>query len=180
VVRRRAALALAVTGLLLALAGLVLGPEAAGSEGGQAEATAGGAGSAPAPEGWAYAVAREIMSPFCPGRTLAECPSPQAQTLRAWLLVQEAAGRSRAEVEAELLERYGDQILALPPARGFGLTAYAIPVAVFLAGGAVVALFLRRQTREARAEPRPRPAPLSPELERLVDAELEEPEELAR
>jgi cytochrome c-type biogenesis protein CcmH/NrfF len=162
VVRRRAALALAVAGL--ALAGLVLaGPEAARSERGQAE-------------GWAYAVAREIMSPFCPGRTLAECPSPQAQTLRAWLLVQEAAGRSRADVEAELLERYGDQILALPPARGFGLTAYAIPVAVFLAGGAVVALFLRRQTREARAELRPRPAPLSPELERLVDAELEEPE----
>ena len=112
------------------------------------------------------------MSPFCPGRALSDCPSPQAQTLRAWILVQAAAGRSREEVLAELLERYGDQILAAPRARGFGLTAYAIPIGVFLAGGVVVWLFLRRQTRQARAEPRPRVTPLSADLERLVDEEL--------
>jgi hypothetical protein len=41
-----------------------------------------------APEGWAYEVANELMSPFCPGRTLADCTSPQAATVKAWLLVQ--------------------------------------------------------------------------------------------
>jgi cytochrome c-type biogenesis protein CcmH len=127
---------------------------------------------APAATGWGHALARDIMSPFCPGRALADCPSPQAQTLRAWILVQEAAGRSREEVEAELLERYGDQILAAPRARGFGLTAYAIPIGVFLAGGVLVAVFLRRQTREARAAARPEAAALSADLERLVDEEL--------
>jgi cytochrome c-type biogenesis protein CcmH len=129
------------------------------------------AAGAPA-SGWGYALAREIMSPFCPGLTLADCPSSQAQMLRAWILVQEAAGRSREEVEAELLERYGEQILAAPRARGFGLTAYAIPIGVFLAGGALVAVFLRRQTREARSARAPAAAPLSPDLERLVDEEL--------
>jgi len=127
-----------------------------------------------ADQGWAHAVAREFMSPYCPGRTLADCPSPQAQTLRAWILVQEAAGRTREDVETELLERYGDQLLAAPRAQGFGLTAYAVPIAVFLAGGALVAFFLRRQTRLARAEaPAAGAPPLSPELERLVDEELE-------
>jgi cytochrome c-type biogenesis protein CcmH len=129
------------------------------------------AAGAPAPD-WGYALAREIMSPFCPGLTLADCPSLQAQTLRAWILVQGAAGRSREEVEAELLERYGDQILAAPRPRGFGLTAYAIPIGVFLAGGALVAAFLRRQIREARSAPAPAAAPLSADLERLVDEEL--------
>ena len=125
-------------------------------------------------QGWAHAVAREFMSPYCPGRTLADCPSPQAQTLRSWILVQEAAGRTREDVETELLERYGDQLLAAPRAQGFGLTAYAVPIAVFLAGGALVAFFLRRQTRLARAEaPAAGAPPLSPELERLVDEELE-------
>ena len=124
----------------------------------------------PAGGSYAHALAREIMSPFCPGLTLADCPSPQAQTLRAWILVQEAAGRARDEVFEELLARYGDQILAAPRARGFGLTAYAIPIGVFLAGGGLVGLFLRRQTR--RAAPGPRAAPLSAELERLVDEEL--------
>ena len=122
-------------------------------------------------KGWAYEVPRELMSPFCPGRTLADCTSPQAGTLRAWLIVQEAAGRSREEVEAELLARYGDVILAEPRASGLGLAAWGLPVAAFVAGGAVVALYLRRQTRAARAERRPS-APLPPELERLVDEEL--------
>ena len=140
---------------------------------GAALAALGLAGAAPAETaapGWGYEIARELMSPFCPGRTLADCPSPQAQTLRSWILVQEAAGRTRAEVEAELLERYGDEILAAPRARGFGLAAYGVPLAIFVAGGAIVWLFLRRQTRGAGA--RPPPPPLSPELERLVDEEL--------
>ena len=127
-----------------------------------------------AEEGWAYDLADEMMSPFCPGRTLAECPSGQAETLRMWLLVQEASGRSREEVEAELLERYGDVILAAPRAEGVGIAAYALPVLAFLAGGVLVFAFLRRQTRAAAAESaaEPGPAALDPELERMVDEEL--------
>jgi cytochrome c-type biogenesis protein CcmH/NrfF len=124
------------------------------------------------PEGWAYVLSKELMSPFCPGRTLSECPSPQADSLRMWMIVQEAAGRPRAEVEAELLERYGDVVLAAPRAEGIGIAAYVIPVIVFVAGGALVAFFLRRQTRGA-ARPAPPAAVLDPELERIVDRELD-------
>ena len=132
--------------------------------------------SAPAqePEGWAYDLAHQIMSPYCPGRTLAECPSPQADTLRMWLIVQEAAGRDREEVEAELIERFGDAMLAAPRPEGFGLAAYLVPVLVFVAGGVLVGVVLRRFTHV-----RPLPAagvapsePLDPELERQVDEEL--------
>jgi cytochrome c-type biogenesis protein CcmH len=136
-------------------------------------ALAGWLAAAPAaaePEGWAYDLADELMSPYCPGRTLSECPSSQAQTLRMWLLVQEAAGRSEAEVKDELVERYGKMVLPAPEPAGFGLAAYVVPVAAFAAGGALVWVFLRRQTRE-----RPAPAaagPLDPELARLVDEEL--------
>jgi cytochrome c-type biogenesis protein CcmH/NrfF len=93
------------------------------------------AAAAAEPEGWAYEVSHEIMSPFCPGRSLADCPSPQAESLRAWIVVQEATGRSRADVEAELLERYGDVIRAAPRAEGIGLAAYVIPLAAFVGGG---------------------------------------------
>jgi cytochrome c-type biogenesis protein CcmH/NrfF len=132
--------------------------------------------SAPArePEGWAYDIANEIMSPYCPGRTLAECPSPQADTLRMWLIVQEAAGRDRAEVEAELMQRFGDTILAAPRPEGFGLAAYLVPVLIFLVGGVLV-LFLLRQFTRARPLPAAGVAPgepLDPELERQIDEEL--------
>ena len=150
--RRRVRRALVALGVAIACAGAAV------------------AADAPAP-GWAHELPHELMSPFCPGRTLADCTSEQAGTLKAWLLVQEAAGRSREDVEAELLARYGDVILAKPRASGFGLAAWGLPIGAFLAGGAFVALYLRRQAREAHAEHRPA-APLPPELERLVDEEL--------
>ena len=123
------------------------------------------------PEGWAYKLSHDLMSPFCPGRTLAACTSPQADSLRMWLIVQEASGRSRQDVEAELFERYGDVLRPTPRAVGFGLTAYVVPVVAFLVGGVVVAVFLRRQTR-AVATPKPPSHPSDPELERLIDQEL--------
>jgi cytochrome c-type biogenesis protein CcmH/NrfF len=137
---------------------------------------AGPAAASTEPEGWAYDLANEMMSPFCPGRTLAECPSSQAGELRVWLLVQEAAGRSREDVEAELYDRFGDVILAAPRAEGFGITAYAFPIIAFLAGGVLVAVFLRRQTSAAATASRPPPdaeaASGDAELERIVDEEL--------
>jgi cytochrome c-type biogenesis protein CcmH len=127
------------------------------------------------PGGWSYDLAHELMSPYCPGRTLAECPSDKADTLRMWLHVQEASGRSQAEVTAELVERFGEQVLSAPRPEGFGLAAYFVPVLAFLAGGCLVWHFLRKQTREAAAAPRPAQAPAGPsdpELERLVDEDL--------
>ena len=154
--RSRRAL-LVLTGLGLALAALSVVPAARASE------------------GWAYQMANELMSPFCPGRSVADCPSPQAQTLRMWLIVQESAGRSRADVEAELVSRYGETILGAPRARGFGLTAYTIPVAAAVAGALLLSWFLRRQTRKRQTPGAALPAAsLDPELERLLDEKLAE------
>lgn len=125
-------------------------------------------------EGWAYRYFGEVMSPFCPGRTLAACPSPSAESLRMWILLQAAAGRGRDDVHEELLERYGDDILAAPRARGFGAAAYLVPMAIFLGGGLLVAVYLRRQTRAAaeHAAEAPPAELLDPEIERAIDEEL--------
>jgi cytochrome c-type biogenesis protein CcmH/NrfF len=123
------------------------------------------------PEGWAYQLSHDLMSPFCPGRTLSACSSPQAESLRMWLIVQEATGRSREDVEAELFERYGDVLRPAPRATGFGLAAYVFPVIAFLAGGVAVAVFLRRQTRVV-ATPESPSLPIDPELESVIDQEL--------
>ena len=139
-------------------------------------ATASSAFAQPA-EGWAYQLPREMMSPFCPGRTLSDCPSPQADSLRMWMLVQESAGRSRAEVEEELLERYGDVILAAPRAEGFGIAAYAIPVLLFFAGGGLVLWLLKRFTRapvesDSGEFAGTQASGSDPDLERIVEEEL--------
>jgi cytochrome c-type biogenesis protein CcmH/NrfF len=123
---------------------------------------------------WGYRYIGEIMSPFCPGRTLSACPSPQAESLREWILEQEQAGRGQEDVHQELYERFGDVILAAPRAQGFGVTAYLIPTVIFLATGLLVFVFLWRQTRAAaeHAAEAPPAEPLDPEIERAIDEEL--------
>jgi cytochrome c-type biogenesis protein CcmH/NrfF len=153
---------LRMLGLAGIFAALLLGASTATAADGEAVAE---------PEGWAYQMSHDLMSPFCPGRTLSACPSPQADDLRMWLIVQEASGRSREDVEAELYERYGNVLRAAPLAEGFGMAAYVFPVIAFLAGGVVVGVFLRRQTR-ATATPEPLSRAPDPELERVIDQEL--------
>jgi cytochrome c-type biogenesis protein CcmH/NrfF len=122
--------------------------------------------------GWSYQLSREVLSPYCPGRALSDCPSPQAAELREWIVEQEKAGVSKAEVEEELFRVFGDELRQAPRAEGMGLVAYLIPVAAFAAGGVLVALFLRRQRSMAdRSEPARAAAP-DPALERLVEEEL--------
>ncbi len=132
--------------------------------------------------GWGYSLAHELMSPFCPGRTLAQCTSPQSEQLRQWILMQEAAGASQEEVRANLLERYGDAIRSAPKAEGWGLFAYVLPVVFFLGAGVLVIFFLQRLVRSSPRSVAPGPGALPPaprgnalqeaELERLVDEEL--------
>jgi cytochrome c-type biogenesis protein CcmH/NrfF len=124
--------------------------------------------------GWGYQLSKEVMSPYCPGRALSDCPSPQADELRQWIAEQEKAGASRSEVEQELFRVFGDQLLQAPRAEGMGLVAYLIPALAFAAGGALVVFFLRRQ-RASPGVPGTAPAPPDPDrerLERLVEEEL--------
>ena len=125
--------------------------------------------------GWGYELGNELMSPFCPGRALAECPSPNAADLRQWILDQEEAGVSREAVEEQLFARWGDQLRQSPRAEGVGLVAYVVPALAVLVGAAIVAFFLRRQAaaRPAAAPPAAPAAGVDPELERLIDQELE-------
>ena len=100
---------------------------------------------------WGYALSHELMSPFCPGRTLAACTSPQATELRQWILLQEAAGTDREEVIAILEERYGDVIRSTPEVEGWGLAAWLLPVGALAIGAALVFFVLRRMVDPSAA-----------------------------
>lgn len=53
-------------------------------------------------------LSHDLMSPYCPGRTIATCPSPQARKLENEMLVKASAGATREEIEAELVARFPD------------------------------------------------------------------------
>jgi len=178
---RLALLVVATAAMCLAAAGWAEEPAAAAATG----SGAGTSDAAQSPPRWAYSLAHDLMSPFCPGRTLAACPSPQAAELRQWILFQAVAGRTREDIEKSLYERYGDEILGAPRAAGWGLSAYLVPGLAFLVGGGLVFWVLRRLVGRGSAPPASAPAPpvsaperparvprREAELERLVDEEL--------
>jgi cytochrome c-type biogenesis protein CcmH/NrfF len=88
----------------------------------------------------ARALADELMSPFCPGRTLSDCPSPNAAAVREEIRVWIDQGRSDAEIRAELRARFGDA-LAGEPESPWGRGA---PLAVIALVGVLFALGVRR------------------------------------
>ena len=122
------------------------------------------------------------MSPYCPGRTVSSCPSPQAAELVQWMLLQESGGATREEVIAMLVERFGEEILGAPPAKGITLWAYILPVLGFVVFGGVAGLALRRIVgAKDESSEAAHPAETSvrepgddddDELARLVDADL--------
>jgi len=122
--------------------------------------------------GWSAELAKQVMSPFCPGLALSECPSPQADQLRLWIIAQEQAGAGRAETEQRLYEVWGDQLRHSPRAQGIGILAYAVPGAAILLGGAIALGFLRRQSRRSGRGAEAAPAPDDSELAAMVDREI--------
>jgi len=88
----------------------------------------------------------ELMSPYCHGLTLADCPTKGASELRNQIQGWLKEGRSENWILDELEKEYGPSILGAPRMRGIGLLAWVVPPLVFVAGFIGVVLFLRRQT----------------------------------
>ena len=118
------------------------------------------------PQDEANDVAQEVMSPFCPGVTLHECPSAKAIELRDEIAGWFAQGLTHEQVLDRLENEYGPGIRATPQPRGTGLAAWLLPVAGLAIGFGVLALVLRR-----RSDSDPQTTVAGPDRERL-EAEL--------
>ncbi len=71
--------------------------------------------SAQPPERVLSDLSNELMSPYCPGRTIASCPSDQARKLEDHILAEAQAGKSREDIEQSLVQRFGPQIIGYAP-----------------------------------------------------------------
>ncbi|MBT4100347.1 MAG: cytochrome c-type biogenesis protein CcmH [Gemmatimonadetes bacterium] len=107
----------------------------------------------PAVELEARALFTSIMSPYCPGSLLNECPSSQAAVLREEIRARLLAGDTREQIEADLIVTYGEGILASPPFSGFGVLSWLGAVAIFLGGLGAASSWLRRRRQAAPREP---------------------------
>jgi cytochrome c-type biogenesis protein CcmH/NrfF len=86
----------------------------------------------------ASAIAHSLMSPFCPGMTLAACPSPNAATVRLEITDRLRRGDTRAAIVADLEARFGEAVASAPRATGVGLLFWVAPA--FLGGALLLAI----------------------------------------
>jgi cytochrome c-type biogenesis protein CcmH/NrfF len=97
------------------------------------------------------ALYRDLMSPYCPGLSLASCPSPQADSLRDAIAARFGQGESPSEITSALVVDYGPGIRGSPALEGFGAVAFVVPVLLLVGGALFAQRWLRRHTRKASA-----------------------------
>jgi cytochrome c-type biogenesis protein CcmH len=118
-------------------------------------------------------ISGEVMCPIC-GTLLELAESPQALREKAFVKSLIAKGKTRAQIKDALVAQYGQEVLALPKASGFDLSAYLVPVigfAIATVALAVGVLRWRRHEGPPGSDPPAASGPTGEDAERL-DADL--------
>ena len=89
-----------------------------------------------------------VMSPFCPGKTLNDCPSGEAAKLKSTLRDKLIQGSQPEQLIEELVTQYGDELRAAPANEGFGRVAWLGPLIFFSFGALGLIVWLVRKRNQ--------------------------------
>ncbi len=125
-------------------------------------------------EAQARTLFRELMSPYCEGLLLSDCPSSQAAALRDTIRAQLRRGQTPDEVVDNMVGIYGRWILSAPPAEGVGAIVWFAPVVALIVGLGLVAVWLNRRTAQTAPDKRAPPPAAAPDSHERVRRELDD------
>jgi cytochrome c-type biogenesis protein CcmH len=119
---------------------------------------------------------RELICPTC-HESLAASSSPIADRMRTFIRARIAAGDTKSEIKQQLVDQFGEAVLAAPPKSGFNLLAWLLPLIGIVVAAGVVGVLAWRWSRARKTTAPADPSAngryhLDPELERRVDEEL--------
>lgn len=92
-------------------------------------------------------VAGELRCPTCTGLSVLESDAKFSLQIKDIVKEQVEAGKNKDEILAYFTERYGPWILRSPPAKGFNMLAWMLPIAALLLGPPAVWFFVWRKRR---------------------------------
>jgi len=130
---------------------------------------------AQSPEDLANDISNKVISPFCPGVTLHDCPSPSALDMRDRIEGYARQGMDEAAIMERLEAEYGPSIRAEPSSEGAGILVWILPSVAVLTGGVLAWWLVRRWS--SRRPPQTTTSPqatveLSASERQRLDAEL--------
>jgi cytochrome c-type biogenesis protein CcmH len=116
----------------------------------------------------------EVMCPTC-HQLLELSDAPIADRIRSFIRRRIEAGDTKSEIKRRLVSEFGEAVLAAPPAHGFGLLAWLLPL-LGLAGSGTVFAGLAWRWRRTSAAARPvrtdDDSVIDPRFARRLDEEL--------
>lgn len=127
----------------------------------------------PKTEALAHDIAQRTMSPFCPGRTLADCPSGNATEWRQDIRAMLKQGMSPAQIQQVLNKRAGENLTGAPESS----LGWALPVALCAGALVVLTLVLKRIRRDDADDAAKARAPSRPSRDEDEDDEDSEDDE---
>jgi cytochrome c-type biogenesis protein CcmH len=101
----------------------------------------------PTPAQRASALESAIRCPTCEDLSVAQSTAPTAVAVRSTIASQIAEGRTDQQIEAYLVDRYGTAIVLDPPATGWSLLVWLLPLLGGLAAATVLVVVLVRRRR---------------------------------
>jgi cytochrome c-type biogenesis protein CcmH len=109
--------------------------------------------------------------------TLEHCPHPPSECsmraqMEALVMKDIDAGKDEQAILQDFVDRYGVQVLAAPPAKGFDLTAWILPGVGLIVGLVAVIVIVRRMRKSSPERAPATPAPVDPKLLAAVEEEM--------
>ncbi len=99
-------------------------------------------------------IERSLISQDGCNRLLPDCPSLESNQMREDIRSLLAQGLNRKQVMNAFVARYGQAVLAEPPATGFNLLVWVTPFVALAAGLGVAGLVIRRWIRQSGIRPK--------------------------
>lgn len=99
--------------------------------------------SGPTLEERAQAINKSLICPVCPGETIDQSRVKLAEQMRKIVRDKVEQGYTKDDIQQFFVERYGDDVLAEPPTKGFSLTIWLVPPLVVIGSGILLFFILR-------------------------------------
>jgi cytochrome c-type biogenesis protein CcmH len=98
-------------------------------------------------------VAKQLYCPICPNTPLDVCETQACQDWRGLIRQRLEVGETDQQIINYFVSQYGDRVLTAPPARGFNLLGWIVPVLAVLGGAVFLALLYREWLRRRGPSP---------------------------
>jgi len=113
----------------------------------------------------------ELVCPICDS-TLDTSNAEIARRMKAFIRIRIAAGDTKSEIKAKLVEQFGRGVLAVPPRKGFDWLAWLLPLGGIAVAAVVVGALAWGWSRSRSEATPPREPALDPDVEQRLDDEL--------